>query len=220
MKTARLCASLALLLAASAWGQSTTAVSQERLAAERARITSERADIATRFAAEERACHQRFAVNDCLNRNLAWQREALGALRRQEILLNDGERHRRAAERMDGLESKSRAQAEGQAERPVAEPRTPNAAPRPIGGKLPQAGGPAPRVPDQAAIRQHQERMEHKQQRHDQAEAQRAEKAALADDEARRNAARVREAEERKASVLRRNAAEPSKGKALPDPAP
>lgn len=220
MKAARLCAAVALLVAGSAFGQSSTPMAPEQVAAERARISSERAAIATRFAAEERACHQRFAVNDCLNRNLAWQREAMGALRRQEVLLNDGERQRRAAERLDSLEEKSRAQAADQAERPVAEPRTPNAASRPGGGKLPQPGTPAPRVPDEAAIRQHQERMEHKQQRHAEAQAERAGKAALADEEARRNAARVREAEERKASVLRRNAAEPSKAKPLPDPAP
>lgn len=220
MKAARLCAAAVLLVAGSAFGQSSTPMAPEQVAAERARIASERAAITTRFAAEERACHQRFAVNDCLNRNLAWQREALGALRRQEILINDSERQRRAAERLDSLEEKSRAQATDQAERPVAEPRAPNAAPRPGGGKLPQAGAPAPRVPDEAAIRQHQERMEHKQQRHAEAEAQRADKAAQADDEARRHAARVREAEERKASVLRRNAAEPSKAKPLPDPAP
>nr|WP_145546021.1 hypothetical protein [Variovorax boronicumulans] len=220
MKAARLCFTAVLLVAGSAFGQSSTPMAPEQVASERARIASERAAIATRFAAEERACHQRFAVNDCLNRNRAWQREALGALRRQEILINDSERQRRAAERLESLEDKSRAQAADQAERPVAEPRSPNAASRPGGGKLPQSGAPAPRVPDEAAIRQHQERMEHKQQRHAQAQAERAEKAALADEEARRNAARVREAEERKASVLRRNAAEPSKAKPLPDPAP
>lgn len=220
MKAARLCIGLALFWAAQVWAQSSTAVSPEQLAAERARIASERTAIATRFAAEERACHQRFAVNDCLNRNLAWKRAALADLRRQEIALNDSERHRRAAERLDSLEEKSRANAAGQADRPVADPHTPHAASRPGGGKLPKAGEPAPRVPDQAAIRQYQERMEHKQERHAEAEAQRAEKAAQGEDEARRHAARVRQAEERKASVLRRNAAEPSKAKALPDPAP
>jgi hypothetical protein len=220
MKAARLCAALALLCGAQAWGQSSTPMAPEQVAAERARITSERAAIATRFAVEERACHQRFAVNDCLNRNLAWQREAMADLRRQEIVLNDSERQRRAAERLDGLEEKSRARAVDQADRPVADPRAPHAVPRPGGGKLPQAAEPAPRVPDQAAIREHQERMEHKQQRHAQDEAQRAEKAAQGKEEARRNAARVREAEERKAAVLRRNAAEPSKAKPLPAPAP
>src|SRR6218665_3886954 len=78
-----------------------------QVAAERARIAAERTRINARFAQEEKACHQRFAVNDCLNRNLAWQRAELAELRRQEVVLNDDERRRRAAERVDTLDQKT-----------------------------------------------------------------------------------------------------------------
>ncbi len=220
MNASRLCIGVSLVMAAHAWGQSTTPIGPEQLAAERARIASERAAIASRFSVEERACHQRFAVNDCLNRNLAWQRDALAALRRQEILLNDSERHRSAAARMNRLEEKGRVQSEDEAGRAVPAPRAGHAAPQPRGGKVPRAGDAPTRLPDEAAIRAHQQRMDRKQERHADAQAQRAERAAQADEEARRSAARVREAEERKASVLRRNAAQPSKAGALPDPAP
>ncbi|WP_326533964.1 hypothetical protein [Pseudorhodoferax sp.] len=214
----RLCA-LACLLAAGAWAQGTTPIGTEQLAAERARIAGERSRITERFVQEERACHQRFAVTDCLNRNLEWQRAALADLRRQEILLNDSERQRRAAERMDRLDEKTQSRAAEQAARPHAEQRQPNAPSGPVGGKLPQAGEPAPRVPDQAAIRQHQQRMERKNERHAEAEGRRADQAAQADDTARRQGARVREAEARKARIVERNASEPSKAGSLPDPA-
>lgn len=207
-------------LAGSAWAQSGTPLGAAQLAAERSRIDAERRSIATRFAQEELACHQRFAVNDCLNRNLEWQRAALAELRRQEIVLNDSERQRRAAERLERLDEKAGQRAQSEATPPVLPPRLPNDPPRPAGGKLPQVGEPAPRLPDEDAIRAYQQRMERKQERNAQLRAERAEQAAQAEEEARRHAARVREAEERKASVLRRNAAEPSHAKPLPVPAP
>lgn len=215
------CLSIAMLavLAGTAWAQGQTPMPAEQIASERASIAQARARINARFAMEEQACHQRFAVNDCLNRNLAWQREELGALRRQEILLNDSERQRKAAERLERLDRKQEGQATDGAGRSTNEPRLPGTAPQPRGGRLPQQGEPAPRVPDQAAIQQHQQRMQDKQQRQVQEQARRAEQAAQGAEEARRHAERVREAEERKQRILQRNAAEPSTAKPLPEPA-
>lgn len=213
-------AALLALSAGAVWAQGQTPIGPEEIAAERARISEARTRIDARFALEEQACHQRFAVNDCLNRNLAWQREELGALRRQEILLNDSERQRKAAERLERLQDKRTAQTTDEAARSDAGPRPPGAAPRPGGGKLPKAGDPAPKAPDTAAIQQHQQRMQDKQQRHAEDQARRAEQAARGAEEARRQAARVRDAEERKARILQRNAAEPSKAQPLPLPAP
>lgn len=218
---ARWLPALTWLVAAGAWAQGTTALGASPLAAERARIADARAQIAQQFAREEQACHQRFAVNDCLNRNLAWQRAALADLRRQEILLNDGERQRQAAERLERLDDKGRARVQDQAERPHAPPRSPNEAPRPGGGKLPrEADAPSRDSEAAAGAEAHRERMERKHERNADAQAERDEKAAQAADEARRHAARVREAEQRKANVLRRNAEEPSKAQPLPSPAP
>lgn len=191
-----------------------------QVAVERARIAAERTRINALFEKEEKACHQRFAVNDCLNRNLAWQRTALADLRRQEVLLNDDERRRRAAERIDQLDEKSRTHERDQAERPHAEPRQPNAAPRPGGGKLPRSGEGAAKPDDAQAVREYQERMERKQERRAEEQTRRAEQANQAAQEAARHSERVREAQARKAHILERNAAEPSKAAPLPDPAP
>lgn len=73
---------------------------------ERARIAAERDQLETRFAAEEAACQARFFVNACLNKIRPPQREALADLRRQEILLDDAERKRKAAEQLEKIEEK------------------------------------------------------------------------------------------------------------------
>lgn len=215
---AGLCATLGLLLAGWAWAQAPQAAPDDT--AERARIATERVAIAERFAAEERACHQRFAVNDCLENNLRWQRGALGELRRQEVLLNDAQRQYNAAERIRRLDEKQQAHDADQAGRPAAAPRTPNAPAGPVGGKLPQSGEPAPRTPDTAKIEQHQETMRRKQDQHAQDQARRATQAAGADAEARRQDKRLREAADHKARILERNTANPSAAKPLPAPAP
>lgn len=76
------------------------------VAAERARIDAERRAADARFTAQERACRARFAVNDCTAEARARHRVAVGALRRQEIALNDMERRRKAAEKLRELEER------------------------------------------------------------------------------------------------------------------
>lgn len=73
---------------------------------ERARIAAERNAIEARFAAEEATCQAKFFVNTCLNDMRPRQREALADLRRQEILLDDAERKRKATEQLEKIEEK------------------------------------------------------------------------------------------------------------------
>lgn len=63
-------------------------------------IAQARAQYQAQFNAQERVCYQRFAVNDCLNDSRRTQREVMADLRRQEILINDAQRKRRAAWQM------------------------------------------------------------------------------------------------------------------------
>ena len=68
-----------------------------REAQQREWIAQTRAQYGAQFRAQEIACYQRFAVNDCLNESRRTEREVLADLRRQEILINDAQRKRRAA---------------------------------------------------------------------------------------------------------------------------
>lgn len=78
--------------------------------AERSRIASERQQVEARFKAEETACYQKFAVNDCIDAGRAERREKLADLRRQEISLNDAERKRKGAEQVQRMEDKQKDQ--------------------------------------------------------------------------------------------------------------
>lgn len=72
----------------------------QREAEQRAWISETRAQYNAQFRAREIACYQRFAVNDCLNESRRIEREVMADLRRQEILLNDAQRKRRAARQL------------------------------------------------------------------------------------------------------------------------
>ena len=71
-----------------------------READQRAWIARTRTAYDAQFKQQEIACYRRFAVNDCLLDSRRTQREVLADLRRQEILLNDAQRKRRAAEQL------------------------------------------------------------------------------------------------------------------------
>lgn len=77
------------------------------IGADRARINAERASLMAGFLAEDSACYQKFAVNNCLDRVDVKRREAMANLRRQEILLNDQERRVKGAAQLRKLEEKS-----------------------------------------------------------------------------------------------------------------
>jgi colicin import membrane protein len=211
----RLCLLPAMLMAAIG-AQAADNASSPELKAERARISAERASIAERFAAENRACHQRFAVNDCLRANSVWRRGVLQELQRQEVALNDAERKQKADAQRQLLLDKQRAQELKDANAAVSPVPTPKSAPEPPDGKRP--GTAAPRTEDMQRIQQYEQEMRKKQASHAADQARRAEKAARAEEEAARTARRLREAAERKAKIQQRNEREPSTAQPLPAP--
>ena len=90
----------------------TAAVPQEAVArpapdAERTRISAERAQIEAASAIESSACYQTFFVNNCLDKSKVRQMDALSILRRQEIVLNENERERKAADQLSKINEKA-----------------------------------------------------------------------------------------------------------------
>lgn len=88
----------------------TGAASPQEEAFERARIAEQRSQLEASFAAEEAVCQRKFFVNACLNEARGRQREALTDLRRQEVLLDDADRKRKAADQLEKIEEKGSAQ--------------------------------------------------------------------------------------------------------------
>ena len=78
--------------------------------AERSRISAERARLESGFLTEDAACYQRFFVNNCLDEVNTRRREALAALRTQEIGLNEQERKLTGAEQIRSIEEKASAE--------------------------------------------------------------------------------------------------------------
>jgi hypothetical protein len=60
-----------------------------------------------RFLVLEEACYERFAVNDCLRQVRAKRRAVFDELRRHEVLLNDIDRRKKAAEQLDLIKDKT-----------------------------------------------------------------------------------------------------------------
>lgn len=109
---------------------------------ERERIANERAAAETRFAEERLACQKNFVVTSCIDEARRRERATLDHLRRQEAVLDDAQRKRRAADRMAAIRAKVGAE---QARRPA-----PARAPKPevlLRREPPRAGRPAEAVP-------------------------------------------------------------------------
>ncbi len=66
---------------------------------ERERLGAERQGLLARFAAEERACSERFAVTACVDDLCIRRRAALEPLRARELALDDADREQRARDR-------------------------------------------------------------------------------------------------------------------------
>jgi hypothetical protein len=75
-------------------------VMEQREEQQREWINQTRARHQAQFRRQEIACYQRFAVNDCLNESRRTEREVMADLRRQEVLINDAQRKRRAARQL------------------------------------------------------------------------------------------------------------------------
>lgn len=76
-------------------------------AAERARIRQEREAADKRFLEAEKACRARFAVNDCIAAARRERNATVGELKRQERVLDDAERTRKAAERQKEIDERT-----------------------------------------------------------------------------------------------------------------
>ena len=74
---------------------------------ERSRITAERKAMAAQFAAEEKACAERFAVTACVDDVRVRRREALAPLRERELKLDEADRQQRAQERRSAVARQS-----------------------------------------------------------------------------------------------------------------
>jgi colicin import membrane protein len=164
--------------------------------AERERIRVERAQAEQRYAAAERDCNTRFVVTACVEAARAQRRDALGRLRNEELVLDRAERRQRAGERAAAIRDK---QAHEDAAR--AAPRAP----------LPAPAASAP--PSRLHLRPHDPK------------AGRAEQRLSPEVEARNRAAyeaRLREAQEHREAIERRNAERQAKAKkpSLPLPLP
>lgn len=115
---------------------------------ERERIAAQRTREHLRYEQEEAACYQRFVVNDCLREVRVRRRATFEELRRQEIILNDVDRKRAAAEQLRISDEKAAAQkgqeaaAQRQAERQSYEEKRERARQK--------KDNPSRRVPEQA----------------------------------------------------------------------
>jgi hypothetical protein len=76
------------------------------LKAERERIKSEHEAADQRFDQAEKVCWRRFAVNDCVREARMQRRATLSRLRQEDLALNEVERQRLTATRMQELEQK------------------------------------------------------------------------------------------------------------------
>jgi colicin import membrane protein len=163
---------------------------------ERERIRAERAQAEQRYADAERDCNTRFVVTSCVEAARAQRRDALNRLRNEELVLDQAERKQRAAERAAAIRDK-----QAHDEAPPAAPRAPPPAPA------------ASTPPSRLHLRSHGAR------------TGRAEPRLSPEAEARNRAAyeaRLREAQEHRAAIERRNAERQASSKkpSLPLPLP
>ena len=185
----------ALLVAAAA-------VAAQGSPAERARIDAERRQVETRFANVEADCRRRFFVTICLDGAKTQRRQAMDALRQQELALDDAEPRQRADGRRRAVEARQaevagRAPAASQLEAParVAPAATASASAAPV---APAANGrPRDASASEAAARRAAE-----------AERRRAEAAALQ--------ARIAQRESERASAGQRSAPLPPRPQIRP----
>jgi colicin import membrane protein len=117
---------LAVACLAGAWAEVSAQGAVDR-AAQRQRMARERAEAQAAYRRDEAACRQRFAVTPCIDEARARRRGVLERLDHEQAVLDEWDRKRRAAERMERIEEKLR-QAESRP-RPgmVVKPRHPAA---------------------------------------------------------------------------------------------
>ncbi len=190
-------------LAACAWAQQVPGTE----ATTRDEIARQRQAVAAELAQQEAACHQRFAVEDCLRRVRSAARERDNLLWRQELELGEAERRARAAQRLQSIEERDGAQ---HVAPPPSQP--PQRNPADNAEREQQARERA------AQARQRQAAHAAEQQRRAQEQAERLEQSRQ------RYEARQQKARERREQHERQRAQEASEGRVparpLPDPVP
>ena len=103
------CMLLATTVQAADTPEPSTFLEPQQVDAQRLVISTKRQQLQTGFEAENAACYQRFAVNNCLRDVKARQTTALADLQRQDMFLNDQDRKRRGAEELSRIEAKQTA---------------------------------------------------------------------------------------------------------------
>ena len=197
------------------------------VAEDRKRIAEARAQADADLAAQEAECQQRFAVTPCLLDAREKHRAIVDPLRRDQLTVDERERQQRAADRLGRLGRKADAAREAASAAAAAAASTPEASDTasrntksllPIRPRLRSAGASSPDVSEDAASAPVSEPTPVK--------ARRAHKSkrltpAPDPDAAQRAGDRVRQADERRARVLARNAernAKKPRAAALPVP--
>ncbi|MDH0372667.1 hypothetical protein N7340_12900 [Comamonas aquatica] len=179
----------------------------QQRAQERQDILHTRSQIDARRVESEKACWQRFAVENCLREVRAQAREQDTALRERELRINSEERQEKASERLRAIEQK-------QCEKH---------APAPMTSSTKQGAQPAVKTPAELA-REQQERQTAAQQRAAaQAQREAAHTAGVAEREAKSEAERAQRVQalqdkQKAAEARRARGAEPRRGEPLPTP--
>ncbi|MDH0381842.1 hypothetical protein [Comamonas aquatica] len=179
----------------------------QQRAQERQDILHTRAQIDARRVEGEKACWQRFAVDNCLREVRAQAREQDTALRERELRINSEERQEKASERLRAIEQKQREKH----------------APAPMTSSTKQGAQPAVKTPAELA-REQQERQTAAQQRAAaQVQREAAHTAGVAEREAKSEAERAQRVQalqdkQKAAEARRARGAEPRRGEPLPTP--
>ena len=182
----------------------------QQRAQERQDILHTRSQIDARRVEGEKACWQRFAVDNCLREVRAQAREQDTALRERELRINSEERQEKASERLRAIEQKQREKH----------------APAPMTSSTKQGAQPAVKTPAELA-REQQERQTAAQQRAAaQAQREAAHTAGVAEREAKSEAERAQRVQalqalqdkQKAAEARRARGAEPRRGEPLPTP--
>lgn len=100
----RMLLALGICLCVGSWAQTpVTAPDATDTNEERQRIQVKREVIKAEFLKEQQDCAARFAVSDCVTQARRKHRARLDDLRRQEVVINDLERQRKAATQLDRI---------------------------------------------------------------------------------------------------------------------
>lgn len=183
-----------------------TAKSPEDQAAdtEHASINAERSRSEAAYLLEQKACYQKFAVNDCLRDAGARQRKTLADLRLREIAVNDAQRKRQAAEQAARRQQKAADEQQRQVEQQTDVQRAQQPAKELQRRQERAASGPSSRAKATANESKSIQDTQSRKQRHQDETAGLARKAAAGAAQRAQHDEKIKAANERKADRDRR----------------